>query len=138
MIKYVEAPDIHEKMLDLVKVLEFDHVQLDSVICIRSFGSSSRNTIARCHALNKVMQKALGRKGFYVLEFLSERFDKLAEDERMKTILHELMHIPKSFGGGFKHHDYVCEKNIDMFYKQFHHTKKGMAGEKWPFSSWLK
>lgn len=118
MIKYEHAPDVHLQMEKIVLKLGFNHVKLDAVTCIRSFGSSSRYTIARCHALNKVMQKALGRKGYYVLEFLSERFDKLNQEEKIKTILHELMHIPKSFGGGFKHHDYVCEKNVNSWYQK--------------------
>ncbi len=124
MIKYEHALDIHQQMLDIVKKLPFGHVQLDSVVCIRSFGSAARRTIARCHALNKVMQKALGRRGFYVLEFISEHYDKLSKEEKVKTILHELMHIPKSFGGGFKHHDYVCESNINKLYKQLQDGEK--------------
>lgn len=117
-MKYEYAQDIHNRMIEIVGKLGFSHVQLDSIVCLRSFGSSSRNTIARCHALNKVMQKALGRKGFYVLEFLSERYDRLSEEEKIKTVIHELMHIPKSFGGGFKYHDYVCERNINKLYNQ--------------------
>lgn len=116
-MKYEEAPDLQEKFEDIVIRLGMNHVRKEDVVCIRSFGSSSRGTIARCHALNKVMQKALKRRGFYVLEFLSERFDKLNHDEKIKVLIHEVMHIPKSFGGGFKHHDYVCERNINkLFY----------------------
>jgi predicted metallopeptidase len=70
------------------------------------------------------MQKAVGVKAHYALEFISERFDKMDERERTKTIIHELMHIPKSFGGGFKHHDWVCDKNINFFYKQYENFKK--------------
>ncbi len=70
------------------------------------------------------MQKAIGVSAFYALEFLSERFDKLDEEEKTKTIIHELMHIPKTFGGGFKHHDFVCEKNVDRFYKEYKQRKE--------------
>ena len=95
-------------------------MRLDSVSCIRSFGSSSRGTIARCHALGKAMQLGMGReKGFYVIEVLSRRFDKLSDAEKIKVLIHELMHIPKSFGGGFRHHDYVCEKNIEIEYQRY-------------------
>jgi predicted metallopeptidase len=58
-------------------LLLFPHVKIDSVVCMRSFGSSSRGTIARCHALGKAMQLALGRKGFYVIEVINKRFDKM-------------------------------------------------------------
>lgn len=65
------------------------------------------------------MQKALSTDAFYVLEFLSERFDRLDREEQIKTIIHELMHIPKTFGGGFKHHNFVHEKNVNKYYKRY-------------------
>lgn len=119
MIKYKEAPDIEARMLDIVRKLNMNHVKTENVKCIRSHGSSTRRTIARCHGLGKVMQLGLGRKGFYVLEFLSEKFDKMSSDEQIKVIIHELMHIPFNFGGGFKHHDYVCERNIDKLFEVY-------------------
>ncbi|MBI2630094.1 metallopeptidase [Candidatus Pacearchaeota archaeon] len=117
-MRYEHAEDLKEKTKEIIKKLEMNHIRVDDIACIRSFGSSSR-AIARCHALGKVMQKALGRKGFYVLEFISEKFDNQSEEERTKTIIHELMHIPFTFGGGFKHHDYVTRKNVDKVYQEF-------------------
>ena len=76
-MKYEFAPDLFEIAKDIILKLRLDHVKLDSISCIRSYGTKSRGTIARCHALSKVMQMSLNRKGFYVLEFLSERFDKM-------------------------------------------------------------
>ncbi len=123
-IKYQHAPDLNEKAREICKVL-FPHVRVDSISCIRSFGSKSRRTIARCHALGKVMQLGMGTKAFYTIEFLSERFDKMSEEEQLKVIIHELMHIPKSFGGGFKHHDFVNDKNIEAHYKTYLRLKDG-------------
>mgnify|MGYP001587875478 CR=1 FL=1 len=123
-ISYEHAPDLQLKAEEISKHV-FPHIKLDRVKCFRSYGSSSRGTIARCHALGKLMQHALNVKAHYALEFLSERFDKLSEEEKTKVVIHELMHIPKSFGGGFKHHDWVCDKNINMFYKQYMVLKVG-------------
>ena len=117
-MRYEFAPDIQATAEKISKLL-FPHIKIERVRCFRSYGSSSRNTIARCHALSKLMQKALGIKAVYVLEFIAERFDKLKEKEKIKVIIHELMHIPKSFGGGFKHHNYVTEKNVNIFYEKF-------------------
>ncbi|MBU1136675.1 MAG: putative metallopeptidase [Nanoarchaeota archaeon] len=118
-MKYEFAPDIQEIVEEIVRTLNLNHVKTDSVQCFRSIGTNSRNIIARCHGLGKVMQKALDRKGFYVLEFLTERFDRQSEEEQIKTIIHEIMHIPKSFGGGFKHHNFVTEKNVNTLYQEF-------------------
>ena len=117
-IRYELAPDLQEAIRELVFLL-FPHVKLDSVVCIRSYGSSSRGTIARCHALGKAMQLALNRKGFYVIEVISERFDKMSEDERTKVLIHELMHVPKTFGGGFIHHNMVNEKTVERMYQHY-------------------
>ena len=122
-MRYEPAPDIQQIAEEISRNL-FPHVILDRVRYFRSYGTSSKGTIARCHALGKLMQKALNVKAHYALEFLSERFDKMGEEDRLKTIIHELMHIPKSFGGGFKHHDFVCDKNINFFYKQYQSFKK--------------
>jgi predicted metallopeptidase len=123
-MKYEFAPDI-QIIAEKVSRNLFPHVKLERVKCLRSYGSSSRGTIARCHALGKLMQKAMGVQAHYALEFISERFDKMSEEERTKVIIHELMHIPKSFGGGFKHHDWVCEGNVNAHYQQFKKMEGG-------------
>lgn len=122
-MKYEFAPDIQKIAEDISKML-FPHVNIERIKCIKSYGSSTKRTIARCHALGKIMQKAIGIRAFYVLEFLSERFDRLSEEDKLKTIVHELMHIPKTFGGGFKHHNFVTERNVNMFYEMYKNKRK--------------
>lgn len=108
-----------QRIAEEISRLLFPHILISNVKCFRSYGTSTKRTIARCHALGKIMQKAIGVKAFYALEFLSERFDKLSQEDQIKTIIHELMHIPKTFGGGFKHHDHVTDKNVNMMYKTY-------------------
>lgn len=122
-MRYELAYDLQE-IINEIGLMLFPYVKLDSVVCLRSFGSRSRGTIARCHALGKAMQLALNRKGFYVIEIISERFDKLSNEDKIKTLIHELMHIPKSFGGGFKHHNVVCEKNVEKMYERYVNLKR--------------
>ena len=119
---YEFASDIQEKADEISRIL-FSHVNIQRVRCFRSFGTSSRGTIARCHALGKLMQKALGIKAVYVLEFLNERFGKMSEEEQTKVIIHELMHIPFTFGGGFKHHDVVTNRNVNKMYELYRMKK---------------
>ena len=124
-IKYEIAEDIKKIAEEVVEKLGWNHIFLEHVAFIRSHGSKSRGIIARCHALGKAMQLGMGRKkGFYLIEIISRRFDKLSEDEKIKTIIHELMHIPKSFGGGFKHHNVVNEKNVEEVFGRFVELKK--------------
>ena len=70
------------------------------------------------------MQKAIGVEAYYALEFISERFDKLKTEDHIKVIIHELMHIPATFGGGFRHHDHVCDRNIEKNYRAYSDMKK--------------
>jgi predicted metallopeptidase len=70
------------------------------------------------------MQLAIGVDPHYALEFISERFDKMNKEEQVKVIVHELMHIPATFGGGFRHHDHVTTKNVDRFYKEYKKIKE--------------
>ena len=123
-IIYEEAEDLRERTKKIVEKLGWNYIDLDNLGILRSFGSSSRGTIARCHALGKAMQMAMGRnKGFYLIEFISERFDKMSESEQTKVIIHELMHIPKTFGGGFIHHDKVNDRTVEAVYAEFKKTE---------------
>ncbi len=72
--------------------------------CVRSYGSRSRLTAARIHAAGRALSAALGLRPFYVIEFVSELFDSLGPRERDRVILHELLHIPSSMGGGLVGH----------------------------------
>ncbi len=125
-MRYQDAPDLKKRTEEIARILSMHHIDLNRIECMRSSGSSSRRTIARCHALGKLMQKAMKTKAFYAIEFL-ERFDKMNKAEQDKVIIHELMHIPKSFGGGFRQHDYVCERNIDIMYEKFTNLKKDFS-----------
>jgi len=116
---YQKAPDLDERVFDIVRKLKMEHVQLPRVVCIRSAGSKSRRTLARCHVLPKIIQEALGIKAYYIIEAISENFDRLSREEQTRVLIHELMHIPKTFGGGFKFHDYVNRREVERMYKLF-------------------
>ncbi|MEK6915124.1 MAG: putative metallopeptidase [Nanoarchaeota archaeon] len=122
-MRYDYAPDLKARLAEIVKTLEMSHIDLNRVECLRSFGSSTKRTIARCHTIGKVMQKGMKTPAFYTIEFL-EKFNKLNKTEQDKVIIHELLHIPKTFGGGFRQHDFVCEENIDKLYKNLNSLNK--------------
>ncbi len=117
-MRYEYAPDL-QRIAEEVSLLLFPHVKVDRVRCFRAYGSTARGTIARCHALGKLMQKALAEDAFYAIEFLCPTFEKLPKEEQVKTIIHELMHIPQAFGGGFRHHDFVTDRAVNKKYKEY-------------------
>jgi len=128
-IKFQIDEELKEKAEDIVKTLpDFSHVDLNRVIFMRSRGSSARGTIARCYGLSKIWQIALNTKAHYVIEVISEKYDRLSEEEKIKTLIHELMHIPFSFGGGFKHHsNWVTERRVNRMYDNYIKKKKSTS-----------
>ena len=125
MIQYELALDVAAKIRDILHRLQMTHVDESRLTCIRSKGTNSRRIIARCHGLSRIMQLALNQKPKYVIEVVSERFDKLSEEQQVRVLIHELMHIPHSFGGGFRSHKpYVTRKKIERMYKKFLQAKQ--------------
>ena len=102
-MKFNEAPDVKERIIKVVAGTEMSHVNCERLVCFRSRGSKSY-AIARIWSLPKVWQQALNVKPHYVIEVVSERYDKLSEDEKDKTMIHELLHIPKTFSGAVVSH----------------------------------
>ena len=115
---YSIALDLQQRMCEIVRRLALTHIDCNRVVCLRSVGSKARRVIARCHTLSKVMQLAMEVKAHYAIEFL-ERFERLTQADQDRTIIHELMHIPKTFGGGFRHHDFVCRQNVEYLYTMY-------------------
>ena len=116
-IRYAEAPDVKELADEIVNCLDFFHVVPQFVFCFRSTGSKAGRTIARIHGLGKIWQEALNLPPSYVIEVISERFDRLSEADREKTIIHELLHIPHGFAGGFRpHKGYIDRKIVEQLY----------------------
>lgn len=114
---YERAPDVSELLSTIVDKLGFSHIPKNRVYCYRSYGSRASNTIARVHSLPRIWQQALSEPAYYVIEVLSERYDSLSFEEKEKTLIHELLHIPKSFAGGFRHHkNWVTRRRVDALY----------------------
>lgn len=119
-IKYIPAKDVQGLVNEIVAALSLEYINTENVMCFRSKGSRSKRGIARCYALSKIWQKALNLPPFYIIEVISERFDLLSEENKIKVIIHELLHIPKTFGGGLRpHKGYVTRKVVDEYYCRF-------------------
>jgi len=120
MIQYGLAEDIDLRVKEIIRKLKMTHIDETRVICLKSKGSGSRRVIARCHGLSRIMQVALKKKPHYVIEILSERFDRLSREDQTKVLIHEILHIPHCFGGGFRaHKSYVTTAKVQKMYYEF-------------------
>ncbi|MBI2051982.1 metallopeptidase [Candidatus Roizmanbacteria bacterium] len=102
-MRYKLAPDIKKKIRQLVKSLNLTHVKAKNVHCIRSYDAKTR-AYARIWGMAKLFKEVVGIEPHYIIEVNAKRFDKLSEREQIKTLIHELMHIPKTFSGALLSH----------------------------------
>jgi predicted metallopeptidase len=116
----LEAPDVKMVVEDIIDRLDLLHVVPSSVHCFRSKGSKSRRIVARIHGLGRIWQTALERSPAYIIEVISEHYDRLSQEDKEKTLIHELMHIPKGFLGGFRpHKGYISRKLVEKMHKEY-------------------
>ena len=121
-MKFNRAHDIQIKVNRILYVLNLPHIDRKRVVCMRSWGSKS-NAIARIWSMPRIWQNALGIKSHYVIEVISEKFDKLGEEEQERTLIHELMHIPKTFSGALVPHKCfgkkIDDKSVNKVYREY-------------------
>lgn len=102
-MKYAKAPEIKKTVDYLIKALEYDHIKAKNIHCIRSFDAKTR-AYARIWGMAKLFSEVAGIEPNYIIEVNAKKYDKLDEREKIKTLIHELMHIPKTFSGALLSH----------------------------------
>lgn len=116
--RYERASDVSELVFRIIDKLGFTHIPKNRVYCYRSHGSKARNVIARIHSLPRIWRQALSEPAYYAVEVLAEQYDPLPNEEKEKTLIHELLHVPKTFGGGFRHHkNWVTRRRVEEFHR---------------------
>jgi len=129
-IKYYEAPDIKKQVDSIAADLELFHVVPQFVFCVRSKGSKATRTIARIHGLGKIWQGVLNLPPSYTIEVISEIYDKMSKEAKEKILIHELLHIPGGFSGGFRpHKGYVERKKVEQLYKKLLQVRSSRKSE---------
>ena len=123
-IEYYEALDVKALADEVISKLNFTHIEAERVFCFRSRGSKSRRTVARIHSLGKLWQRALKTRAGYLIEVISERYDKLSQSDKERVVIHELLHIPAGFSGGFRpHRGYINKKILDRLYEEYKNSQ---------------
>jgi len=117
------APDIDKRIKVIVRALDLGHVSDKHIICMRSFGSKSR-AIARIWGLPRIWQQALYLNAYYIIEVVSEKFDRMSKDEQDKTLIHELLHVPKTFSGALVPHECFGKKIDTKSVGELYHKYK--------------
>ncbi len=120
---FLSAPDIQKRINTLLRRIDLPHIDNKRVISMRSKGSTSRAR-ARIWSFPRIWQLALKQKPHYVIEVLSEKFDNLSHDDQTRVLIHELMHIPKTFSGALLPHKgrgkrRIDHRSVEVLFKQY-------------------
>ncbi|AAK42943.1 metallopeptidase [Saccharolobus solfataricus] len=119
MIKYVRSQDGEELLRDIVITLGLDYINLDRVKVVYSYGSKTE-AIARIWAVPKIVLETFQLEPLYVIELISERFNRLSNDDKIKIMIHEILHIPFKFSGGLRAHgSKVNSREVNKLYKKY-------------------
>ena len=102
-MEWNEADDVRNDLEHVLGVIDLPHIDMSRIFCYRTTGSKVR-AYARTWAFPKIFQSALKVKPAYVIEVLTNHYDKLGQDEQKKVLIHELLHIPKNFSGALLPH----------------------------------
>lgn len=120
------AKDIQKRINQILHKIELPHIDAKNakrIVCFRSYGSSSRAR-ARIWSFPTIWQKALRLGPHYCIEVLAEKFDKLSYENQTRVLIHELLHIPKTFSGALLPHRgrgrvRVDARTVEKLYKLY-------------------
>ncbi|HYM65430.1 MAG TPA: putative metallopeptidase [Candidatus Sulfotelmatobacter sp.] len=102
-LEWEDAKDVDKKIKDILSVLDLPHILPQRVHGYRTHGSKSR-AYARIWSMPKIFQRVLKLESHYVIEVLSQYYDRLDDDGKTRVIIHELLHIPNNFSGALVPH----------------------------------
>ncbi len=121
-MEWIDAPDIKKRIDLILKTLGLPHILANRLIVYKSYGSTGR-AIAPICSLPRVWQQALKITPHYIIEVISERFDKLGQEDQDRTLIHELMHIPKTFSGALVSHrgrsHRIDRRTVEVLYQKY-------------------
>lgn len=120
-MQFKKAKDIQKRLIEITKLAEFNHINPTQIVGVRSCGSKSRAR-ARIWAFPTIWQEALGLKPHYVIEVLAEKFDQLSDNDQKQVLIHELLHIPKTFSGALRPHrmrKWRLTSEVKKIYKKY-------------------
>ncbi|HET6781331.1 MAG TPA: putative metallopeptidase [bacterium] len=120
-MQWLPARDIHSRMRHVVRALGLVYIKPSRIRCVRVSGSHA-NALARIWGLPPIFQDALRLHPHYVIEFMVPAFDRLSRREQDRVIIHELLHIPRTFSGGIRPEQSpslaINNRTVERYYRQ--------------------
>ncbi len=121
----------HARLARIVTALGFRHVDPARIFCVRGYGSTSE-AWARIWGLPALWQQVLGIGPAYVVEIIEPEFGRLPESEQDRILIHELLHIPRTFSGAIRPHRtptfQITRRSVERYYQRYLAAVAGAAG----------
>jgi predicted metallopeptidase len=112
----------HARLRRIVGALGFSHVDPARIFCVRGYGSTSE-AWARIWGLPALWQQVLRIGPAYVVEIIEPEFSGLPEDEQDRILIHELLHIPRTFSGAIRPHRTptfrITRRTVEQYYQRY-------------------
>lgn len=118
--------ELEARIARLISSCNFNHINPRGVYCYVSTGAKTR-AYARIWGLGRIFQQALNIEPAYVIEVISEKFNRLTPQQQEMVLIHELLHIPKSFSGALvphRHKGGVNDRVVREIYCNMLRSKK--------------
>jgi predicted metallopeptidase len=118
----------HTRLQRIASALGFTHVDPSRIFCVRGYGSTSE-AWARIWGLPTLWQQVLETRPAYVVEIIEPEFSRLPKDEQDRVLIHELLHIPRTFSGAIRPHRTpsfrITRRSVEQLYRRFLATRHG-------------
>lgn len=112
----------HARLRKIIGALRFTHVDPSRIFCVRGYGSTSE-AWARIWGLPTLWQQVLGIRPAYVVETIEPEFSRLPADEQDRILIHELLHIPRTFSGAIRPHRSptfrINRRTVEHYYQRY-------------------
>jgi len=105
-----------EVVRELVRLLGVKNLRPSGLRIVRS--NSKTSAVARIWGVSKALQAGLGIGPTYVIELIEPEFSSMPCHERLRTLLHELAHIPKTFSGYVRPHNRWFRQELNAWLRR--------------------
>ncbi len=113
-----------EAVKELVRVLRMSYVDPSRVRVVWS--DSNSRAVARIWGVNSVIRVGVGTDVKYVVELIKPLFNSLPCDERIKTLTHELTHIPHTFSGYVRPHNRWFRRDLRAYSRRLRMVREDL------------
>ncbi len=108
---------------DIVEKFNWNYLNTEQIRCVFSKNSSAKRVLGRIWSTPKIFSEVFETKPLYIIELLENRYTRLSEKDKIKVLIHELLHIPKTFSGALSPHTKMAKtlncKTVDSLFDEY-------------------